>query len=127
MDRISAISEINSLVTDLNIEKITHNNSIQGLIKQCKKAAEEITSLQKKSEEYAINDDKMKEYEEALEQFANQKSELLKDKDALQVAGLVLKDTGIKARIIKQYIPIINKLINKYLAALDISVNNELD
>lgn len=127
VDRISTISEINSLVTDLNIEKITHNNSIQGLIKQCKKVAEEITTLQKKSDDYAVNDDKMKEYEDALEKFAEQKNELLKDKDALQVASLVLKDTGIKARIIKQYIPIINKLINKYLAALDFFVNFELD
>lgn len=127
VDRISEISEITSKVTSLNIEKITHNNSIQGLMKQCKKAASEIEQLQKKSDEYAINDDKMKEYEDALAMYSDQKSELLKDKDALQVAGLVLKDTGIKARIIKQYIPIINKLINKYLAALDFFVNFELD
>ncbi len=127
VDRISEISEITSKVTSLNIEKITHNNSIQGLMKQCKKAAAEIEQLQKKSDEYAINDDKMKEYEDALALYSDQKSELLKDKDALQVAGLVLKDTGIKARIIKQYIPIINKLINKYLAALDFFVNFELD
>lgn len=127
VDRISEISQITSQITDLNIEKITHNNSIQGLIKQCKKVAEEIMTLQKKSDDYAVNDDKMKEYEDALEKFAEQKNELLKDKDALQVAGLVLKDTGIKARIIKQYIPIINKLINKYLAALDFFVNFELD
>lgn len=127
VDRISEISEITSKVTDLNIEKITHNNSINGLMKQCKKIAQEIEQLQKKSDQYAVNDDKMKEYEDALALYSEQKNELLKDKDALQVAGLVLKDTGIKARIIKQYIPIINKLINKYLAALDFFVNFELD
>jgi energy-coupling factor transporter ATP-binding protein EcfA2 len=38
-----------------------------------------------------------------------------------------LKDTGIKARIINQYVPIINKLINKYLSALDFFVMFELD
>jgi energy-coupling factor transporter ATP-binding protein EcfA2 len=35
----------------------------------------------------------------------------------------LLKDTGIKTRIIKQYLPIMNKLINKYLAAMDFFVN----
>jgi hypothetical protein len=41
-------------------------------------------------------------------------------------AGL-LKDTGIKTKIIKQYLPIINKLVNKYLASFDFFVNFNLD
>ena len=52
---------------------------------------------------------------------------MLKDKDALGIVSVVLKDSGIKARIIKQYVPVINKLINKYLAALDFFVMFELD
>jgi energy-coupling factor transporter ATP-binding protein EcfA2 len=39
----------------------------------------------------------------------------------------MLKDGGIKARIIRQYVPIINKLINKYLSAMDFFVQFELD
>ena len=39
----------------------------------------------------------------------------------------MLKDSGIKTRIIKQYVPIMNKLINKYLAAMDFFVQFELD
>jgi ABC-type molybdenum transport system ATPase subunit/photorepair protein PhrA len=39
----------------------------------------------------------------------------------------MLKDGGIKSKIIKQYVPIINKLVNKYLSALDFFVNFELD
>jgi len=55
------------------------------------------------------------------------KSEHLKDKEALAASAIILKDTGIKARIINQYVPIINKLINKYLSALDFFVMFELD
>lgn len=127
VDRISEISEISSQITTLNIEKITHNNSIMGLMKQCKKIAADIEELQKKSEEYAINDDTMKELEDSMISLSDEKAELLRDKDALQVASIILKDTGIKARIIKQYVPVINKLINKYLAAMDFFVNFELD
>jgi energy-coupling factor transporter ATP-binding protein EcfA2 len=39
----------------------------------------------------------------------------------------MLKDGGIKTRIIKQYVPVMNKLINKYLAAMDFFVQFELD
>jgi DNA repair exonuclease SbcCD ATPase subunit len=125
--RIQEITDVKSQITSLNMDKLVHDNNITGLLKQCKKLAADIEDLQKKSDDYAVNDDKMKEYEQALERFANDKNELLKDKDALQVAGIVLKDTGIKARIIKQYVPVINKLINKYLAALDFFVMFELD
>jgi energy-coupling factor transporter ATP-binding protein EcfA2 len=45
----------------------------------------------------------------------------------MEYVGVLLKDTGIKSRIIKQYVPIINKLINKYLAALDFFVEFEMN
>jgi energy-coupling factor transporter ATP-binding protein EcfA2 len=45
----------------------------------------------------------------------------------LQTAASILKDGGIKAKIIKQFIPIINKFINKYLTAMDFFVNFELN
>ena len=42
-------------------------------------------------------------------------------------ATSLLKDTGIKTKIIRQYLPVINKLVNKYLASLDFFVNFNLD
>ena len=47
--------------------------------------------------------------------------------ESLNVAANLLKDTGIKTKIIKQYLPIINKLVNKYLASFDFFVNFNLD
>lgn len=57
----------------------------------------------------------------------NKLVDLQEEKQILSVAQLLLKDTGIKAAIIKQYVPIINKLINKYLAAMDLFVDFNLD
>ena len=45
----------------------------------------------------------------------------------MDAAAGLLKDTGIKTKIIKQYLPIINKLVNKYLASFDFFVNFNLD
>ena len=49
------------------------------------------------------------------------------DKFYLDLQAIMLKDTGIKAAVIKQYVPIINKLINKYLNALDFFASFNLD
>lgn len=55
------------------------------------------------------------------------KEELLKDKSINEIAQAMLKDGGIKSKIIKQYIPVINKLVNKYLAAMDFFIQFELN
>jgi hypothetical protein len=49
--------------------------------------------------------------------------ELSTEKQYYEFAGNLLKDTGIKTKIIRQYLPIMNKLINKYLTAMDFFVN----
>ena len=56
-----------------------------------------------------------------------QREVLGKQKNTLEMAAVLLKDSGIKTKIIRQYIPVINKLINKYLASMDFFVNFELD
>ena len=49
------------------------------------------------------------------------------EKHLYEIAATLLKDTGIKTRIIKQYLPIINKYINVYLGKMDFYVSFELD
>jgi DNA repair exonuclease SbcCD ATPase subunit len=62
-----------------------------------------------------------------LKTHISSKEELLKDKQTFEIASALLKDSGIKTKIIKQYVPVINKLINKYLAAMDFFVSFELN
>jgi DNA repair exonuclease SbcCD ATPase subunit len=59
--------------------------------------------------------------------LAGELKELIEEKSYYEVAYTLLKDSGIKTRIVKQYLPIINKLVNKYLASLDFFVNFSLD
>jgi len=55
------------------------------------------------------------------------KAELLKQYEMFDLATIILRDSGIKSRIIKQYVPVINTLVNKYLAAMDFFVKFELN
>ena len=59
--------------------------------------------------------------------YNKQASALSEDKALFEIASTMLKDGGIKTRIIKQYIPVINKLVNKYLQILDFYVHFDLD
>ena len=56
-----------------------------------------------------------------------QKEELIDKRSYFDIAQYLLQDTGIKTKIIRQYLPIMNKLINKYLASMDFFVQFELD
>lgn len=55
------------------------------------------------------------------------KKQLIEQKSYYETASLLLKDTGIKTKIIRQYLPVINKFVNKYLSSLDFFVNFNLD
>jgi chromosome segregation ATPase len=55
------------------------------------------------------------------------KKELIEEQHYLSLAGTLLKDSGIKSRIIKNYIPVINETINKYLTQMNFFVNFNLN
>ena len=76
-----------------------------------------ILSMQSSIDEQQVTSDALYE----------KRSEAIKHKAVIDLATKLLKDTGIKSRIVKQYVPIINKLINKYLASMDFFVQFELD
>jgi DNA repair exonuclease SbcCD ATPase subunit len=71
--------------------------------------------------------DKLKELKNEAELCSRQRSKLREDKLYAEAARNMLQDTGIKTKIIKQYLPIMNKLINKYLTSMEFYVNFTLD
>jgi DNA repair exonuclease SbcCD ATPase subunit len=91
------------------------------------KLAHKIEELKKQSSEDGEALGKLKQLEE--EQSVKEKNKLIKNEelDYLQAAKTMLMDSGIKTKVIKQYLPIINQLINKYLASMDFFVNFKLD
>ena len=84
-----------------------------------KKLVDEIEYLYKVKKKSYGDDEKLKSLKEEREQLHSSRKRLLKDRDYLSLASNLLKDTGIKTRIIKQYLPVMNKLINGYLNAMD--------
>lgn len=75
----------------------------------------------------AVDTTKLEEYNSTLRDIERRQTQLFTQKEVIAVTGAMLKDGGIKAKIIKQYVPIMNKLINKYLSAFDLFVEFHLD
>ena len=70
---------------------------------------------------------KLKAIAKEVVKLSEEKSKISDEKYYYDVAAILLKDTGIKTKIIKQYLPVMNRVINKYLQALDFFVSFELD
>ena len=114
-------NQVRQKMVDSNI-LTTKINSLTSYIKQTQK---EIDSIQKTVEEK--EDTKINDIESELETVKEKHIKLTEEKHILNAASVLLKDGGIKSKIIKQYIPVINKLINKYLSSMEFMCQFELD
>jgi len=125
--QLSEINEVLNVITDKNIEMSTHNSTITLLNKQN-------AELQSEIEEHKSDTTNVDEEKRKLKELAQNALDKIKVKTTLQeqrnleeVAAALLKDTGIKTAIIREYLPVMNKLINKYLQAMDAYIHFELD
>lgn len=98
---------------------------IQILNDQIKTINQEIDDVKKSTKN--TGDVKVSDLESELSELTNKYNELQEDRLVLNAASLLLKDGGIKTKIVNQYVPIINKLINKYLGEFDLFVEFNLD
>ena len=113
-------------LSNVRVQIATTNTGVKGLNDTIKKIEKEIKELKTPK----VNDTDLNELQTIqtqIEEAQEELKELLNDKTYLDVASSLLKDTGIKTNIIKQYLPVINKLVNKYLTSMDFFVNFNLD
>jgi len=115
--------EIQSHQTDIHL----NNQTISRLQRRIADLQQEITKLSNENTNLEEANKQMSEFEQSLRDLQDQKYKLHEDYSYQQVSSELLKDTGIKTKIIKQYLPVINKLTNQYLQILDFFVHFDLD
>lgn len=114
-------------ISGLNVEIIAHNNEIivqQRLIQALNLELNDITT---KTADIDGEKDKLKAFAKDVLVQNSEKANLNEEKHYMDAVSTLLKDTGIKTKIIRQYLPVINKLVNKYLTAMDFFVQFNLD
>lgn len=121
--RIEQIHDIIKHIGGHNNEIVKHNSTISAINKYINKIQSEVEELANRKDNLEEENAKLKELREELAKLIIKQEELSSEKQYYEFAGSLLKDTGIKTKIIRQYLPIMNKLINKYLTAMDFFVN----
>jgi len=125
--KLNEITEIQRQIQSLQIEIATKNTSITETNKYIARLEKLIEELKTNKASTEKEEEELKTLNDTLTGLKSNLRHLIDEKSYYEVASGLLKDTGIKTKIIKQYLPIINKLVNKYLASLDFFVNFNLD
>lgn len=125
--RLVDIGHVQKKIYQHQSELTRINASVTQIQKYMAKLQTEIKELSGKK---VLSDDMLKMSEKLvkdLEDLQSRRKDLNDIRQYFDVASTLLKDSGIKTKIIKQYLPVINKLVNKFLAAMDFFVNFEID
>lgn len=112
--------DINQKILDTNNLMISNQTVMQRLIIEKTEAENKVGDITKETEN-------LKNIAKALMSKTKQRSEYSEEQEYNSIADSLLKDSGIKTKIIRQYLPVINKLVNKYLKAMDFFVQFDLD
>ena len=126
-EKVAHALNISDLVSSKQSEHSKESANITALNNYITKLNEENMSLGSDRKDVGKENKKLSTLTRQLTDGKHKQEDLVHEKTLYEVAGILLKDQGIKTKIIKQYVPIINKLVNKYLAAMDFFVNFELD
>jgi DNA repair exonuclease SbcCD ATPase subunit len=126
-EKLSEINEVVGQITDKNIELSTRNSTITLLNKQIRELEAETQRVKSDTTNIDEEKGKLKELAQDALNKITQKNQLMEHRNIEEVANVLLKDTGIKTAIIREYLPAMNKLINKYLNAMDTYIHFELD
>ena len=124
--KLKEYKDIAKVLNDNNIKLAKLNSGITELEKFNATLTEEIRQLE--SGDVTKTDyEKLDNLKKMCDNLESSKLKLKEDMIYFDVARNLLQDTGIKTKIIKQYLPIMNKLINGYLSSMDFFVNFNID
>ena len=125
--RLQAIQSIQEDIQSYQTKTQSLNNNISAIDQYVEKIQKQIEATEEDTGDIKEEKKKLKEFEKELKEADTKREDLLEENEIYSVARNILRDEGIKARIVKQYLPIMNKLINKYLTQMNFFVSFNLD
>jgi len=125
--KIKEMNKINEKLSELNISVAKVNTSISEINRHSNRLDTEIAKLESDKENTNKVALELEQLKEELQRINVEKEKVVEEKKYIDIAREILNDTGVKANIIKKYLPIMNNLINKYLQSMDFFVNFHLD
>jgi DNA repair exonuclease SbcCD ATPase subunit len=125
-DQLNIIREHNKTISELKVKIAVSQTMVENYRKYIDETEAEINQAVE-TQSTSSEETQLIQERDKLDKLIETYRELEDEKNTLGIAQSILNDKGIKATIIRQYIPIINKLINKYLASLEFFINFEMN
>jgi len=126
-EKIKEYKAVEKKLNELDISVAKINTSISEINRHSNRLDIEISKLENDDTNTNVIQKELKQIEENLKSVNVEKQKAVEEKKYIDIAREILNDTGVKANIIKKYLPIMNNLINKYLQSMDFFVNFHLD
>ena len=124
------LDQVESVIVDLQKkinEEYQTNVKIQQAQGRIGQLLEELSRFETETGSVEESTEQLNDYMSEHSRLKDERMTLVDDSAYNAVITELLKDTGIKTKIIKQYLPVINNLVNKYLQVLDFYVSFHLD
>ena len=125
--RESKFISISKQITDLNHKVSSSQNENNIKLRQIKTIESEIVDIKGKIENQNVYVDNLNEYTKKYKKIERDKSKCREALEYFEFSYLLMKDSGIKSKIIENYLPVMNSQINKYLQMMDMYINFTLD
>jgi len=126
-EQIKQYKVVEKKLNDLDIQVAKINTSISEINRHSNRLDSEIAKLENTDNNSNAIQKELEQIKEDLKLVNVEKNKAVEEKKYIDIAREILNDTGVKANIIRKYVPIINNLINQYLQSMDFFVNFQLD
>ena len=117
------LKEISSIEEDIS----SMNGWVSAAVGYMEKLVGQNENIKKEKDKMTEESEKLSAYKDEMVVHQSENKSLVEDMHYYEIAASLLKDSGIKSKIIKHYLPLMNKLINKYLASMDFFAQFTLD
>jgi len=126
-EREHLFTKLSKEITKLNNGISQNNTRISGCQRQVRDLESEIQKLTTQLANRNTEDEKLKEFNQNLQNIFKELADKKTDIMYHDFAYSLLKDDGVKTKIIKKYLPLINQQVNRYLQMMDFYINFKLD
>jgi len=126
-ERERQFTQLAQEISTLNNDISQNNTKISGFQRQIRDLESEIQTITDQLQNRNTEHEKLAEFKANLKDTIDELSDQRDQLNHYDFAYSLLKDDGVKTKIIKKYIPVINQQVNRYLQLMDFYINFHLD
>jgi DNA repair exonuclease SbcCD ATPase subunit len=126
-ERERQFTKLSKEITKLNNGISKNNTQISGFQRQIRDLESEVQRFTEQLANRSTENEKLTEFNSSLQKTLEESSERREEVVYHDFAYSLLKDDGVKTKIIKKYLPFINQQVNRYLQLMDFYINFTLD